>query len=299
MADGRTSRKRQASAAAKGARKRQASAPGGVEVARAEGRTSRKRQASAAAKGARKRQASAPDGVEAASAEGRAREKARSEPSARDSTAPAWFEAVFNGAMSAQYKRYMTDEWSHEKRGDVALFEKLCLEGAQAGLSWATILTKREGYRKSFFHFDLLRCAALSSSDIDKLVAAKEAVIVRHRGKCESVANNARCVLRIIEENKRSAGAKDAPPKHGYFDRYLWNFVNGKPRLNAWQSAKDIPSESETAVAMSADLRKRGFTFVGPKICYSLMQSCGMVIDHPKGTPEWEAARERLLSRSP
>ena len=266
------------------ARKHRTATPGGVEAARADGRTSRKRQAPAAVKGARKRQASAPDGVEAASAEGRA---------------PAWFEAVFNGAMSAQYKRYMTDEWGHEKRGDVALFEKLCLEGAQAGLSWATILTKREGYRKSFFHFDLLRCAALSSSDIDKLVAAKEAVIARHRGKCESVANNARCVLRIIEENKRSAGAKDAPPKHGYFDRYLWNFVNGKPRLNAWQSAKDIPSESETAVAMSADLRKRGFTFVGPKICYSLMQSCGMVIDHPKGTPEWEAARERLLSRSP
>ena len=206
-----------------------------------------------------------------------------------DPAAPAWYEALYSGAMSDEYKRYMRDEWAHEKRGDVPLFEKLSLEGAQAGLSWATILAKREGYRTAFHGFDIAKCAAMTEGDVSRLLAAESASIVRHRGKIEAVINNARCVQALIDEAKGKP-----PPPHGHLDALLWSFVGGTPLLNEWPDAKAIPSESETATAMSKALKERGFKFVGPKICYSLMQSCGLIIDHPKGTPEWEAARQRL-----
>ena len=206
---------------------------------------------------------------------------------------PAWYEALYSGAMSDEYKTYMANEWAHEKRGDKPLFEKMCLEGAQAGLSWATILAKREGYRKAFHGFDIKKCAAMTSKDVDKLLATPDATIVRHRGKILSVINNAKCVQALIAE----AVASKAKAEHGHFDAFLWSYVDGVPQLNAWPDAKAIPSESETADALSKELKKRGFQFVGPKICYSLMQSCGLIIDHPKGTPEWKAAKERLAGR--
>ena len=196
--------------------------------------------------------------------------------------------------MSDEYKLYMKNEWAHEKRGDVPLFEKLSLEGAQAGLSWATILAKREGYRKAFHKFDIDKCAAMSAADIARLLDAESATIVRHRGKIEAVVHNAKCVQALIAE---AEGRGTAAP-HGHFDAFLWSFVGGVPQLNAWPDARSIPSESDTAHALSTALKARGFKFVGPKICYSLMQSCGLIIDHPKGTPEWEAARQRLAVRA-
>ena len=195
--------------------------------------------------------------------------------------------------MSDEYKQYMRDEWAHEKRGCQPLFEKLCLEGAQAGLSWATILAKREGYRKAFHNFDISRCAAMTQADVEKLLAAESATIVRHRGKIESIIHNANCVQALIAER----AAAGEPAAHGQFDAFLWSFVGGAPVLNDWADAKAIPSESAVANELSRALKARGFKFVGPKICYSLMQSCGLVIDHPKDTAEWAAAKQRLEAR--
>ena len=217
--------------------------------------------------------------------------------SAARSRGGSWFEEMYSGAMSEEYKRYMREEWGMEKRGDVPLFEKLSLEGAQAGLSWATILTKRGAYRAAFHDFDIKACAAMGDADTDALCAASGSgagCIVRHRGKITSVANNARCVLRLVEEAEQRG---EAQPPHGALDALLWGFVNGVPQLNAWAGAKQIPTDTETSHEMSKALKKLGFSFVGPKICYSLMQSCGLVIDHPKGSHEWEAARRRLDQR--
>ena len=210
----------------------------------------------------------------------------------------AWFEQLYSGGMSEEYKAYMRDEWGHEKRGDVPLFEKLSLEGAQAGLSWSTILAKREAYRRAFHGFDLQASAAMSGADVDALVASAAGSgrdsIVRHRQKVASVPSNARAVLRIIAE----AEGRGVPrPLHGHFDAYLWAYVGGVPRLNRWATKKDIPATSELSETMSKELKKRGFSFVGPTICYSLLQSCGLIVDHPAGTPEWEAARVRLAQR--
>lgn len=206
----------------------------------------------------------------------------------------AWYESIYSGAMSEEYKAYMADEWGHEKRGDQPLFEKLSLEGAQAGLSWSTILAKREGYRKAFHGFNISKCAKMTSADVDRLLSAESASIIRHRGKIESVIHNAKCVESLIAQAK--ADGVPTPP-HGHFDALLWKFVGGVPKVNAWPSASAIPSESPEASEMSKELKALGFKFVGPKCCYSLMQSCGLVVDHPKGTPEWEAARLRLATK--
>ena len=217
------------------------------------------------------------------------------------STAPAWFEAFYRGAMSEDYKRYMRDEWGHPKRGDVSLFEKLSLEGAQAGLSWALILSKREAYRTAFAGFDIAACAAMTGADVDRLVGGDgssggTSSIVRHRGKIQSVVDNARCVQELIDEAARDG--RTAPP-YGHFDAYLWSFVGGRPQLNEWVHAGEIPTESEVSRAMSKALKARGFRFVGPKTCYSLMQSCGLIVDHPVGTPEWSAAKKRIEALLP
>jgi DNA-3-methyladenine glycosylase I len=174
----------------------------------------------------------------------------------------SWFEETYSGAMSESYRRYMTDEWGHEKRGDRPLFEKLCLEGAQAGLSWSTILAKREGYRAAFHGFEIAKVAAMTSKDVEKLLSSTEATIVRHRGKIEAVIHNARCVQELIEEGE----ASKAEVEHGHFDAYLWSYVGGTPQLNEWVDAKDIPSQSPTADELSKALRGRGFKFVGPKV---------------------------------
>jgi DNA-3-methyladenine glycosylase I len=210
------------------------------------------------------------------------------------STGSLWAEQIMP-KMSEEYRYYMRDEWGWEKRGDVPLFENLCLEGAQAGLSWATILAKREAYRKAFRGFDIHACAEMTDDELSYLVEDRTTTgphaIVRHRGKIESVRHNARAMLELIAE------APNGVHPHGAFDAFLWSFVGGKPQLNRWSTAKEMPTETEEAVAMTKALKARGFKFVGPKICYSLMQSCGMVIDHPMGTPEWTAASLRLEAR--
>eukprot|EP00928_Gymnodinium_smaydae_P018644 TRINITY_DN17102_c0_g1_i3.p1 TRINITY_DN17102_c0_g1~~TRINITY_DN17102_c0_g1_i3.p1 ORF type:complete len:263 (+),score=63.90 TRINITY_DN17102_c0_g1_i3:86-874(+) len=210
-----------------------------------------------------------------------------------------WF-IKFAGANNTEYIRYMRDEWGWEKRGDNALFEKLCLEGQQAGLSWATILAKRGAYRKAFHGFNVAKCAAMSDRDVGRVLAAARAgpggrdSVLLHRGKLLSIAKNARCVLEL-----RSAPYEDphSGVKHRTLDGLLWSFVGGAPVLTNVPSFKKMPVTSPAAKEMSRVLKKRGFSFIGPTICYSLMQSCGLVIDHPRGTPEYDAAVKRLAKR--
>jgi DNA-3-methyladenine glycosylase I len=150
----------------------------------------------------------------------------------------------------------------HDDRG---LFEFIVLEGAQAGLSWDTILRKRDSYREAFDHFDPAIVAAYDKRRIERLL--KNAGIVRNRLKIASAVQNAKACLRVREE-------------FGSFDKYIWQFVGGAPKRNARKSIKEVPAQTPEAVAMSKDLRKRGFNFVGPTICYAFMQAVGMVNDH-------------------
>jgi DNA-3-methyladenine glycosylase I len=148
---------------------------------------------------------------------------------------------------------------------DRRLFEFLILEGAQAGLSWITILRKRTAYRRAFARFDPQRVAGFGAKDVRRLLA--DAGIVRNRLKIESAIDNARAFLTAQEE-------------HGSFDAFVWRFVDGKPIQNRWRSLADVPAQTPQAHAMSRELKKRGFRFVGPTICYAFMQAVGMVNDH-------------------
>ncbi len=163
------------------------------------------------------------------------------------------------------YVTYHDEEWGEPSHDDRHLFEMLCLEGAQAGLAWITILRKREGYRRAFDGFDPEVVARFTSKRIDTIVV--DPGVVRHRGKLESVVKNARAFLAVQEE-------------FGSFDSYLWRFVDGQPVVNAWRVDKDAPASTPTSIALSKDLKKRGFGFVGPTTCYAYMQSVGMVDDH-------------------
>lgn len=163
------------------------------------------------------------------------------------------------------YVAYHDDEWGVPVHDDRCLFEMLALEGAQAGLSWLTILKKREGYHKAFHSFDYEKIAEYSQRDIKRLLA--DSGIVRNRLKIESVIKNARGVLAIKEE-------------FGSLDSFLWRYADGAPRQNAWKSMADLPARTEQSDTMSKDLKRRGFNFVGPTICYSFMQAVGMVNDH-------------------
>jgi DNA-3-methyladenine glycosylase I len=163
------------------------------------------------------------------------------------------------------YVRYHDDEWGVPVHDDRLLLEFLVLEGAQAGLSWLTILRKREGYRRAFAGFDPEALAAFEPSDIDRLLA--DPGIVRNRLKIESAVTNARAFLRVREE-------------FGSFDSYVWGFVEGKTIQNEWRTMAEIPAKTPEAEIMSADLKRRGFRFVGPTICYAHMQATGMVNDH-------------------
>jgi len=171
----------------------------------------------------------------------------------------------------------MTTEWGFEKDTDEELFEKLSLEGAQSGLSWRTILHKREAYRSAFHNFDIDKVSTMTDDDIESLLSIddddKTKIIVRHRGKLQSVVNNAT----IIQQLKANGTISS-------FKEYLWSFVDNKPILNHWKSFSDLPSKTEESERMSKALKKHGFKFVGPTTCYSLMQSCGFVIDHLKGS---------------
>ncbi|GKY93340.1 hypothetical protein MPSEU_000301600 [Mayamaea pseudoterrestris] len=196
-----------------------------------------------------------------------------------------------------RYNHYMSTEWSYEKRGDDSLFELLSLEGAQAGLSWRTILHKREQYRECFYQFNVDQVAAMTSDHVTKILAAPaEDAIVRHKGKIESVIHNAKCIQTMRREAQDAGESTEQ-----VLDRFLWSFVNDQPILNgfAWTGTlQGQPATSDESIAMSKTLKKLGFKFVGPTICYSLMQSAGMVIDHPMDCPEWTMAHVRLQKRS-
>ncbi len=160
---------------------------------------------------------------------------------------------------------YHDAEWGVPLHDDRALFELLVLEGAQAGLSWLTILQKRQHYRDVFDGFDVSKVALYNDAKIAQLLA--DAGIVRHRLKVASAVINAQQFLKVQVE-------------FGSFDAYLWRFVDGKPIINHWLTHAEIPSQSAISQALSKDLIKRGFKFVGPTICYALMQAVGMVNDH-------------------
>ena len=161
---------------------------------------------------------------------------------------------------------YDDEEWGVPSHDDVHLFELLTLEGAQAGLSWSTILRKREGYRRAFSGFEPEIVARFGARDLARLVADEG--IVRNRLKIESVVSNAHAVLRIKEEVV------------GGFAAYLWSHVDGAPIVGSWRSLAEIPAETAESRALSKDLKRRGFRFVGPTICYALMQAAGLVNDH-------------------
>jgi DNA-3-methyladenine glycosylase I len=160
---------------------------------------------------------------------------------------------------------YHDEEWGVPSHDDRSLFEFLILEGAQAGLSWSTILRKREGYREAFEHFDARKISRYSDKDVSRLLANGE--IIRNKLKIHAAITNARAFLGVREE-------------FGTFDTYIWQFVNGRPLQNSWKRMKDIPPSTPQSEAMSKDLQKRGFKFVGPTICYAFMQAVGMVNDH-------------------
>ncbi len=160
---------------------------------------------------------------------------------------------------------YHDNEWGVPVRDDRLLFEFLVLEGAQAGLSWFTILKKREGYRKAFDSFDVGRVAGYSGDDIDRLLGNSE--IVRNRLKISAAVTNAGAFLKVQEE-------------FGSFTDYIWGFVGGKPIQNSWTRFNDIPTRTPESDSMSRDLKKRGFKFTGSTICYAFMQAVGMVNDH-------------------
>jgi DNA-3-methyladenine glycosylase I len=172
------------------------------------------------------------------------------------------------GGNDPLYCAYHDQEWGVPNHDDRHLFEMLILEGAQAGLSWSTILNKRENYRRAFDNFDAKKIAKYDQSRTKTLLA--NAGIVRNRLKIASAIQNAKCFLEVQRE-------------FGTFDRYIWQFVAGQPIRNNRASLKDIPAKTAESDAMSKDLKKRGFKFVGSTICYAYMQAVGMVNDHLKG----------------
>lgn len=163
------------------------------------------------------------------------------------------------------YIAYHDHEWGVPVHDDKKLFEFLILEGAQAGLSWITILKKRENYRAAFDQFDFNKVACYGENDVARLL--QNSGIVRNRLKINSAVKNAKATLRIIDE-------------FGSLDSYLWGFVKGKTIVNQWKSKDELPATSEISDQMSKDLKKRGFSFVGSTICYAFMQAVGMVNDH-------------------
>jgi DNA-3-methyladenine glycosylase I len=192
-----------------------------------------------------------------------------SDPGAR--TRCAWMAA---GASDPLYVRYHDEEWGAPSRDERHLFEMLVLEGAQAGLSWSTILRKREGYRQAFQGFDVAAVAGFGDDDLERLMG--DSGIVRNRAKITAAIDNARAWLALRDSHLD-------PIDH------LWSFVGGRPRQNRFRGVGSIPAETDESRAMSRDLKRRGFRFAGPTICYAFMQSVGMVNDH---TPDCFRYRE-------
>ena len=160
---------------------------------------------------------------------------------------------------------YHDEEWGVPLHDDRALFELLTLEGAQAGLSWRTVLHRREGYREVFDGFNLQRIADYTPADVEARRADPR--IIRNRAKIQATVGNAQAALRVIDES-------------GSLDSLIWSFVDGRPLRNAFRSLDDLPAETDISHALSRDLKRRGFTFVGPTICYAFMQAAGLVNDH-------------------
>ena len=163
------------------------------------------------------------------------------------------------------YQAYHDEEWGVPVHDDRLLFEFVVLESAQAGLSWLTILKKRENYRRAFAGFDVKKVAAFDERKVEELL--QDAGIVRNRLKVAAAIQNARSFVSLRRE-------------FDSFDAYIWSFVGGRPKRNAWKTLADIPSKTTESERMSSELKKRGFKFVGPTICYAFMQATGMVNDH-------------------
>lgn len=163
------------------------------------------------------------------------------------------------------YIRYHDHEWGKPEFDSQKLFEKICLEGQQAGLSWITVLKKREAYRQAFFGFDPHKITQMQEADIDKLM--ENAGLIRHRKKLEAIVKNAKAYLAM------QANGED-------FSQFIWSFVGGKPQINDVPTLANVPAKTETSQALSKALKKKGFVFVGETTCYAFMQSMGLVDDH-------------------
>ena len=172
------------------------------------------------------------------------------------------------GTAAGSMRNYHDTEWGVPLHDDARLFEFLVLEGAQAGLSWSTVLNKRDAYRRVFHGFDIARVARLGDAALDKLLQNPQ--IIRNRLKVYSARNNARATLKVIEE-------------YGSLDAYFWSFVDGKPIRNRWRERGQVPTRTELSDCLSRDMQKRGFNFVGSTIIYAQMQATGMVNDHCVG----------------
>jgi DNA-3-methyladenine glycosylase I len=181
---------------------------------------------------------------------------------------------VTEGSLMAQYH---DEEWGVPVHDDRLLFEYLILEGAQAGLNWTTILNRRENYREAFDNFAIEKVAAYDEAKIAQLL--ENPGIIRHKRKLESTVRNAQAALKVIEE-------------FGSLDAYLWSFVDGKPVINHFQSMSEVPAKTPVSEALSKDLKKRGFSFVGPTICYAFMEAVGMVNDHQVDCFRWQEVQE-------
>lgn len=176
-----------------------------------------------------------------------------------DKTRCAWAES------HALHTEYHDAEWGVPVHDERTLFEFLCLEGAQAGVSWLVVLKKRDNYRRHFANFEPEAVAAFTDDELEAIL--QDPGVIRNRLKIFGVRKNAHAFLRVQEE-------------FGSFDKYIWQFVDGKPLVNAWENMADVPAKTAISDAMAKDLKKRGFTFVGSTICYAFMQAIGMVNDH-------------------
>jgi DNA-3-methyladenine glycosylase I len=174
--------------------------------------------------------------------------------------------------------RYHDEEWGVPLHDDRKLFELLTLEGAQAGLSWSTILAKRPAYRRAFARFEPAAVARFTARDVSRLL--RDDGIVRHRGKIEATVENARVFLAVQRD-------------FGSFDRFVWDFVGGRPVQNRWRAPREVPAETDLSRLLSRALVKRGFRFVGPTICYAFMQAAGLVNDHLVGCFRYRELRRR------
>lgn len=163
------------------------------------------------------------------------------------------------------YITYHDEEWGVPQYDSQKLFEMLCLEGQQAGLSWITILKKRQHYRKVFEDFDPLKISKFTTKNVERLTS--DPGIVRHKGKIEAIINNSKCFLKMENDGDN-------------FSEFIWSFTDNKPIINYWENHKEIPADTDISKAMSKALKNKGFKFIGSTICYAFMQACGLVNDH-------------------